>query len=344
MKDIGIDLGTSSVLIYVKGKGIVLEEPSVIAIDTRDNSILKVGKEAEQMIGRTPQHIKAVCPLRDGVISQYELTLRMLQHFLRKACGSMLFSPRVVICVPSGITEVEGRAVHDAAIQAGARRTYLIEEPVAASIGAGIDIKTSKGNLIVDIGGGTTDIAIISFGKVVVSESVKVGGNRFDEAIVRYVRKKYNIYIGELTAESIKRKIGTVWQRDSMKTAVAKGRCLSEGLPKPVTLNNNEMVEALEEPITAIAVAVCSVIERTPPELLGDVTESGIVMTGGGSLLYGIDKLISNVTGLKARVADNPLQCVAIGTGLSLENLYDIPEGSVNITRAKQQQRFLAQK
>ncbi len=341
MRDIGIDLGTSSVLVYMKGKGIVLEEPSVLALDKRDGQVLCYGRDASLMCGRTPPHIEVVTPLKDGVISRYELTLQMLRYFIEKACGRFLIKPRVVVCVPSGITEVEGRAVHDAATQAGARRTYLIEEPVAAALGAGIDIASEKGCLLADIGGGTSDIAVMSAGKIIVSESIKVAGDRFDEAIIRYVRRKYNILIGERTAETVKRSIGTVWQRDEVKTAVAKGRCLAEGLPKPVTLSTNEMVEALEEPITAIAEAICSVIERTPPELLKDVTEQGIVLTGGGSLLYGIDQLISNVTGIPTRVADDPLQCVVKGTGLSLDRITDIPEGSVVITRSKQQQRFL---
>ena len=341
MKDIGIDLGTSSVLIYIKGKGIVLEEPSFIAVDKRTDEVLCVGRDAWLMKGRTPPHIEVVSPLRDGVINRYDLTLKMLKVFLDSACRRMLMKPRVVICVPSGITEVEGRAVHDAATQAGAAKTYLIEEPVAAAIGAGVDIESEKGVLVADIGGGTTDIAVISGGKIIVSDSIKVAGDKFDEAIIRYVRKKYNILIGERTAESIKQSIGTVWQRDEVKTAVARGRCLAEGLPKAVTLSTGEMVEALEEPITSIAEVICKVIERTPPELLGDVTENGIVMTGGGSLLYGIDQLISNVTGIHTRVADDPLRCVAKGTGLSLEHITDIPEGTVVITRSKQQQKFL---
>ncbi len=336
-KDIGIDLGTATVLVYVKGKGIVVSEPSVVAIDTNTDRILKVGREAQQMLGRTPGNITAIRPLRDGVISQYDVTLRMLQHFIRKACGSVLFKPRVIICVPSGITEVEERAVVDAATQAGARRTYLIEEPVAAAIGAGIDISMPNGNMVVDIGGGTTDIAVISLGGVVVSESIKVAGDKFDEAIIRYVRRKHNVLIGERTAEQIKMKVGGAWQREEPRVIEVKGRCLVQGLPRVVRISSMEMPDALEEPITAIIESVCSVIERTPPELIGDILYNGIVMTGGGSLLYGLDRLITNVTGIKVRVADKPVACVAIGTGKSLDHISVIPEGAINISRQRQQ-------
>lgn len=320
-KDIGIDLGTSSVIVYVKGKGIVLREPSVVAVDNTTGRVLKVGREAQQMLGRTPGNITAIRPLRDGVISQYEITLKMIEYFIKKACGSTLFiKPRVMICVPSGINEVEERAVIDAATQAGARQTYLIEEPVAAAIGAGIDIYMPSGNFIVDIGGGTTDIAVISLGGVVVSESIKVAGDKFDEAIIRYVKRKYNILIGERTAEKIKIQIGSAWNRDEPKFIDIRGRGLKEGLPKQIRLSSAEMPEALEEPIRAILDSVCSVIERTPPGLIGDILNNGIVMTGGGSLLYGLDKLIAYVTGIKTRVAAKPVLCVANGTGMSLEN------------------------
>ena len=336
-KDIGIDLGTATVLVYVKGTGIVLKEPSVVAIDRNTDRILKVGKEAQQMLGRTPGNITAIRPLREGVISQYDVTLRMLQYFIRRACGSQLFKPRVIICVPSGITEVEERAVVDAATQAGARRTYLIEEPVAAAIGAGLDISVPKGHMVVDIGGGTTDVAVISMGGVVVSESIKVAGDKFDEAIIRYVRRKHNVLIGERTAEEIKIKVGGAWQRDEPRQIEVKGRCLTQGLPRVVRINSMEMPDALEDPITAIMESVCSVIERTPPELIGDILNSGIVMTGGGSLLYGLDRMIASVTGIRTRVADKPVSCVAIGTGKSLDNISVIPEGAINISRQRLQ-------
>lgn len=335
-KDIGIDLGTATVLVYVKGKGIVLKEPSVVAIDKNTDKILKVGREAQQMLGRTPGNITAIRPLRDGVISQYEITLRMIQYFIKRACGnSFIFKPRVIICVPSGITEVEERAVVDAATQAGAKRTFLIEEPVAAAIGAGIDISRPNGHMVVDIGGGTTDIAVTSLGGVVVSESIKVAGDKFDEAIIRYVRRKHNVLIGERTAEEIKIKVGSVWSREEPKIIEVKGRCLVQGLPRVVRIASTEIPDALEEPITAIVEAVCSVIERTPPELIGDILYNGIVMTGGGSLLFGLDRLIANVTGIKTRVADKAVSCVAIGTGKSLDNISVIPEGAINLSRQR---------
>ena len=331
-KDIGIDLGTASVLVYVKGRGIVIQEPSVVAVEKNTDRVLKVGKEAQQMLGRTPGNIMAVRPLRDGVISQYDLTLHMIQYFIRKACGTMIFKPRVILCVPSGITEVEERAVVDAATQAGAKRTYLIEEPVAAAIGAGIDISGPTGHMVVDIGGGTTDIAVLSLGGVVLSESIKVAGDKFDEAIIRYVRRKHNVLIGERTAEAIKIKIGSAWPRQEPRFMDVKGRCLVQGLPRVVRITSEEIPDALEEPITAVVEAVCSVIERTPPELIGDILQNGIVMTGGGSLLYGLDKLIAYATGVKTRVANKAISCVAMGTGKSLDHLGIMP-GGVNLSR-----------
>lgn len=335
-RDIGIDLGTASVLVYVKGKGIVLAEPSVVAIDRNTDRILKVGKDAQKMLGRTPGNITAIRPMRDGVISQYDVTLRMIQHFIRKACGnSFMLKPRVIICVPSGITEVEERAVVDAATQAGAKKTYLIEEPVAAAIGAGIDISLPNGHMVVDIGGGTTDIAVTSLGGVVVSESIKVAGDKFDEAIIRYVKHSHGVYIGERTAEEIKIKIGTIVSQSSPKIIQIKGRGIKEGLPKLVNISSEEMPKALIGPIRAILEAVCSVIERTPPELIGDIMSNGIVMTGGGSLLYGIDKVIEKVTGIKTRVAKNAVSCVAIGTGIALDNISVLPEGTINLSRER---------
>jgi len=334
-KDMGIDLGTATVLVYVRGKGIVFKEPSVVAIDKNTNKLLKVGREAQLMLGRTPGNIMAIRPLRDGVISQYDVTLKMLQHFIRRACGTTMFKPRVMVCVPSGITEVEERAVVDAATQAGAKRTYLIEEPLAAAIGAGIDIQRPNGNMVVDIGGGTTDVAVISLGAVVTSESIKVAGDKFDEAIIKYIRRKYNLVIGDRTAEEIKIKIGCVWPREETKIMSVKGRCNIEGLPKIQQINSNEIEEALEEPVERITEVVRNVLEQTPPELVGDISTNGIVLTGGGSLIYGFDKLLSSITGINARVADEAVSCVAIGTGKSLENLKYIPEGVINISRNK---------
>ncbi len=330
-QNIGIDLGTATVLVYVQGKGIVLEEPSVVAIDINNDRILAVGKKAQQMLGRTPGNITAVRPLRDGVISQYEVTLCMIQHFIRSACKNMFFPPRVMICIPSGITEVEERAVRDAAREAGAQKVYLIEEPTAAAIGAGLDIYAPNGNMVVDIGGGTTDIAVLALGGVVVSESIKIAGDRFDEAIIRYVRRKYNVQIGERTAEAIKKHIGAVYDHPDAKVVEVKGRCLTQGLPKLITISSKEMIEALAEPITAILDAICSVIERTPPELLGDILKNGIVMTGGGSLLYGFDQLVTRVTGVKTRIADDAVSCVAIGTGRSLDHLDMLQEGTTGL-------------
>ena len=334
-RNIGIDLGTATVLVYVQGKGIVLQEPSVVAIDTNTDRILKVGIEAQQMLGRTPGNIVAVRPLRDGVISQYEVTLKMIQYFIRRACGNLFFQPNVMICIPSGITEVEEKAVLDAAREAGAQKTYLIEEPVAAAIGAGLNIYAPIGNMVVDIGGGTTDVAVLSLGGVVVSRSTKIAGDKFDEAIIRYVRRKYNVLIGERTAEAVKKQIGAVYDHPEAVHVEVKGRCIRQGLPKVITISSKEMIEALAEPITAILDAICWVIENTPPELLGDILHNGIVMTGGGSLLYGFDKLVEQVTGIKTRVAKDAVSCVAIGTGKSLDNLDLLPEGDISISRDK---------
>lgn len=338
-KDIGIDLGTASILVYVNGKGIVLSEPSVVAIDAESGELIEVGKKAQQMLGRTPGNIQAIRPLRDGVISQYDVTMKMLQHFIRIACGTIITPRRVVICVPSGVTEVEERAVVDAAKQVGAREAYLIEEPVAAAIGAGINIAAPDGNMVVDIGGGTTDIAVISLGGVVVSESIKVAGDKLDEAIMSYVRRKYNVLIGERTAETIKRRIGIVCRHDQERLMEVKGRSLSNGLPQAITLSSYEMLEAMLEPISAIIDAILYVIERTPPGLVADIMENGIVMTGGGSLLYGFDRLLTETTRMKARVAKDPIQCVAIGTGKSLENVDALEEGSINLARQRQKRQ-----
>ena len=315
-KDIGIDLGTASVLVYVKGKGVVLNEPSVVAIDKNTGKLLKVGGDAQAMLGRTPGNIVAIRPLREGVISDYDMTERMLREFLHKVTGGFqLFKPRVIICVPSGITEVEERAVVDAGIQAGARRVYLIEEPVAAAIGAGIDISKPQGNMIIDIGGGTADIAVIALDGPVVSESIKVAGDDFDEAILRYMRKKHNLLIGERTAEDIKVNIGCASKRPENVTMEVRGRNLVTALPKTVIVSSDEIMDALLEPAMMIVNAVHNVLERTPPELAADIYERGIVMTGGGSLLYGLDKLIQEKTGINCVLAEDPLTAVAIGTG-----------------------------
>ncbi len=318
-QDIGIDLGTATVLVYVKGKGVVLKEPSVVAIDTNTGKVLKVGVEAQNMIGRTPGNIVAIRPLKDGVISDYDTTEKMIRYFLRKVCKNSLCKPRVMVCVPSQVTEVEERAVIDAATQAGARKTCIIEEPIAAAIGAGLDISKPYGNMIVDIGGGTADVAVISLGEIVVSNSIKVAGDKFDDAVTKYIRKKYNMMIGDRTAEELKIEIGCVYPRPEPLTMDIKGRCLVTGLPKVVTVSSEEMLEALEECATQIVDAVHLVLEKTPPELVGDISTSGILLTGGGSLIYGLDKLISRETGLDVFVAEDAVFCVAKGTGMSLE-------------------------
>lgn len=335
-KDVGIDLGTATVLVYVEGKEIVLNEPSVVAVDTNADRIVKIGKEAQAMLGRNPSNIDVIRPLKDGVINRYDITQKMIQYFFRRACENTVFPPRVVICIPTGITDVEERAVIDAGTQAGARKTYLIEEPIAAALGAGLDINSPIGRMIVDIGGGTTDVAVVSLGGVVVSESIRNAGDKFDEAIQRYVRRKYNIAIGERMAEQIKLRIGAVYEHGEARTMEVKGRCLIQGLPKMITLSSKEMLEAMMEPISAILDAICSVIEKTPPELVGDILKGGIVMTGGGSLLYGFDKLITDVTGIKARVAKNPIECVAMGTGKVLKILDNMPEGVIDLSRIRQ--------
>lgn len=336
--DIGIDLGTATILLYVKGKGIVLREPSVVAIDKNTNKILAVGEEARRMLGRTPGNIVAIRPLKDGVISDYEITEKMLKYFLNKVCGGRflkIFSPRIVVCVPSGVTEVEKRAVIDAAIQAGARKTYLIEEPIAAAIGAGIDISKACGSMIIDVGGGTTDIAVISLGGIVVSTSIKVAGDSFDEAIVRYMRKKHNIMIGERTAEELKINIGAVYPRVQEVTMDIRGRNLISGLPKTITVTSSEIMEALEESVSAIVEAVHSVLERTPPELAADIGDRGIVMTGGGSLIYGLDKLIQKETGINVVIAEDAISCVALGTGKALESIDEIEYSYASEARIK---------
>lgn len=334
--DIGIDLGTASVLVYVKGKGIVLNEPSVVAVDKRSGKIVAVGEDAQKMLGRTPGSIIAIRPLREGVISDYEMTERMIKEFIRKVMGFRLFKPNVVMCVPSIITEVEERAVIDAGLQAGAKRVFLVEEPVAAAMGAGIDIALPNGNMIVDIGGGTTDIAVISLRDIVVSTSIKVAGDKFDESIIKYIRRKHNVLIGERTAEAIKAEIGCVYPRPEELAMEIKGRCLMTGLPRTFTVTSTEVLEAFEEVVSSIVEAVHSVLERTPPELTGDISTNGIVMTGGGAMIWGFDKLIAAKTGIPTRVADDAISCVAYGTGKSLDHLHAMQDGTINLSRRRQ--------
>ena len=329
--EVGIDLGTANVLVYINGKGIVLNEPSVVAINNDTDEILAVGEEARQMLGRTPANIVAIRPLRDGVVSDYDITERMLKYFIRKTCGSgRFFKPRIMVCVPSGVTEVEKRAVREAAEQAGGKDVFLMEEPVAAAIGAGIDISKPDGVMVIDIGGGTTDIAVISLGGIVASSSVKMAGDKFDEAIVKYMRKAHKLYIGERTAEELKMTIGTAFPREEVISRECRGRDLVTGLPKSVEVTSEEIMDALDEPLHEICETVHNVLERTPPELAADISNSGIVVTGGGALLYGIDKRIEDRTGIKVIIAEDPKSCVAIGTGKALNELDSLKSTYLN--------------
>lgn len=323
-EDIGIDLGTASVLVFKKGKGIVLHEPSVVAIDKNTNKVIAVGEEARQMLGRTPGHIVAVRPLKDGVIADYDMTEKMLSSFIRKVIGQkFFFKPRVIVCIPTGATDVEERAVRQATLAAGARQAYIIEEPLAAALGAGINISEPTGNMVVDIGGGTSDIAVLSLGGIVCNASLRVGGDKFDEAIVRYVRREYNLMIGDRTAEEIKIKIGTAYVTDENKdkTMDVKGRDLVSGLPKTIKITSQQTWEALQEPVEAVIEGVKKVLEITPPELAADIVNNGIVMTGGGALLDGLDVLLSKRTNLPVHIAEDAISCVAKGTGKALQEM-----------------------
>lgn len=329
--EVGIDLGTANILVYIKGKGIILEEPSVVAVNNDTGEVVAVGEEARQMLGRTPASIVAVKPLKDGVISDYDITEKMLKYFIRKACGTgRFFKPRIMVCVPSGVTEVEKRAVKEAATQAGGKNVYLIEEPVAAAIGAGLDISKPDGIMIIDIGGGTTDIAVIALGGIVASQSVKVAGDKFDEAIVRYMRRAHKLYIGERTSEDLKKTLGTAFAREESLSAECRGRDLISGLPKVVEVTSEEIMEALEEPLYTICEAIHSVLEKTPPELAADITNSGVTLTGGGAYMYGIDKRIHKRTGMDVHIAEDPEQCVAIGTGQALNVIEAIENNHLN--------------
>ncbi|ABX06706.1 MAG TPA: rod shape-determining protein [Herpetosiphon sp.] len=318
-RKIGIDLGTANVLVYIKGKGIVLSEPSVVALSRKTNKIRAVGTDALAMLGREPESVEVIRPMLNGVIADYETTKAMLEHFIDKTRG--FGKPDVMICIPAGVTTVEMRAVRDAARKAGARRAYLIREPLAAAIGANIPVAQPSGNLIIDIGGGTTEVAVISLNDIVVSNSVRVGGNKFDEAIAAYIKRKYNMMIGERTAESIKIEIGSALPLDRPLTMQVRGRDQVAGLPRTIEVDSNEITDAIQEPLEAIISAVRSVLVETPPELSSDIIDKGMVMTGGGSMLRRINELLTEVTGVPCYVADQPANCVAIGTGLALENL-----------------------
>jgi rod shape-determining protein MreB len=321
---IGIDLGTANILVYVKGKGVVLNEPSVVAISDDDNRLVAVGEEAREMIGRTPGNVRAIRPMRDGVIADYLITEAMLRYVINKVARVRLFKPDVMISVPSGVTSVEKRAVRDAALKAGAKEAFLIEEPLAAAIGANVPIAGPSGNMIIDIGGGTSEIAVIALGGIVVSNSVRVGGNRFDEAIASYIRRKYNLMVGDRTAEEVKIKIGSALPDKEVGSIEVKGRDMIAGLPRTIPISTLEITEAIEQPLQQIVTAVRNVLEQTPPELSSDIIDKGMVMSGGGSLLRNLDTLLTQVTGIPCHVAENALNCVAVGTGMALEhiNLY----------------------
>lgn len=336
--DLGVDLGTSNVLIYADGKGLVVREPSVVAVDRNTGKILQVGSAARNMLNRTPGNVVAMRPLKDGIISDHEMTVKMLSEMFKTATTASLFTPkpRVVISVPSGVTEIEERNVINAAIEAGARRVFLIEEPLAAGLGAGLNLKDPNGHMVVDIGGGTADIAVISLSGVVESASIKIAGDQLNEAVVKYMRRKHNLLVGERTAEEMKKQIGCVFPKDEEETMDVKGRCLLTGLPKVVTVSSTEMMDAFEEPVERIMEAIHSVLERTPPELVADVSTNGIIMTGGGSLVYGFDKLVTARTGIHTTVADDAISCVVLGTGKSLDSLNSMQDGTMNLSRRKQ--------
>lgn len=321
-KDIGIDLGTANTLVFLKGKGIVMREPSVVAVDTKTDVVRSVGHEAKAVIGRTPGSIVAVRPLKDGVIADFDITANMLDRFIKRVCGnSRFFGPRVVICIPSGVTEVERRAVKEAALKAGGRQVSVIEEPMAAAIGAGLPISEPSGSMVVDIGGGTSEVAVISLGGIVASRSVRVGGDEFDQSIIAYIKRKYNLLIGERTAEQIKIELGSAYPMDEESSMEIKGRNLVDGLPKNITVHSEEIRDALAESLEKVIEAVKETLERTPPELSADIIDHGITLTGGGALLRGLDQLIQSETGIDVHVAEDPLDCVATGTGMVLDHI-----------------------
>jgi len=331
-RSLGIDLGTISVLIYQKGKGIVLQEPSVVSILRDSGKVLAVGEEAKNMLGKTPGNIIAIQPMKSGVIADYEITEKMLSYFIRKVCGdSKIFRPEVVICVPSGGTEVEKRAVLEATMQAGARKAYLIEEPIAAAIGAGLDISEPYGNMIIDVGGGTSDIAVISLGGIVVSESLRVAGNNFDEDIIKYIKEKYSLMIGEKSAETLKIEIGTAMELKEELFTDIRGRDLVSGLPKSISIGSNEILEAISNSLKTIIEGVKIVMEKIPPELASDIADKGIIITGGGGLLRNFDQLLSKVTGVPAYLAEKPISCVALGAGKVLDNIHVLKSGLISM-------------
>lgn len=322
VKDIGIDLGTANTLLYAAGEGVVLREPSVVAVNNKMNHVLAVGNEAKEMIGRTPGAIVAISPLKDGVIADFEVTQAMLKYFIKKLSKDSLFGkPRVVICVPSGVTEVEERAVEEAAVQAGAREAFLMEEPMAAAIGANLPIEDASGSMVVDIGGGTSEVAVISLGGIVVSKSIRVAGEKLDDSIIAYIKKEYNLMIGERTAEEIKVSVGGAFPREKEEIVEIRGRDLVTGLPRNMNISSTDLLNAMSEPISSIIDAIKYTLEKTPPELASDIMNRGIYLTGGGALIYGIDKLITKETGMPVKIAESPLDCVVLGAGKVVENV-----------------------
>lgn len=335
-RDIAIDLGTMTTLIYVRGRGITLREATLVAMDRTNGRLLRIGEEAKKMLGRTPANIVPIHPIVSGVISDYDMTARMLREFISRITSFSLFKPRVLVCVPASITGVEERALIDALIEAGARKVYLLESSLATAVGAGIEINKADGHLIIDIGSGTTEVAVVSLGGVVECESVKTAGMSFDDAIVRYIRKKHNLLIGLRTAEELKQSIGCVTPRPEVLYEEVKGRCLVTGLPRSVTVSSADMIEALEEPLAQVLEAVHLVLERTPPELTADVSQNGAVLSGGGGQLWGLDKLIEERTGISTILVDDALSCTAYGAGRMLQNLDEMNEGMINLARRKQ--------
>ncbi|MBQ5350020.1 MAG: rod shape-determining protein [Oscillospiraceae bacterium] len=335
-RDIAVDLGTDTTLLYVSGKGIRLREPTIVAVDRQDGRLIKVGEDARKMLGRTPANIAAVHPISAGVISDYDMTAAMLKELIRRVTSFSLFKPRVLVCVPGGISGVEERAIMDAVIEAGGRKVYLVQSAVATAVGAGLDVNRPDGHMIIDIGGGTTEAAVVSLNGVVVSESIKTAGAAFDEAIIKYIRRKHNLLIGSRTAEDLKKSIGCIKERPEVSYEEVKGRCLMTGLPRSVTINSDEMVEALGETAETILETVHMVLERTPPELVADISENGIVLSGGGSLLYGMDRLVTERTGIPAHVVDDALSCTAYGAGRMLSRLDSMTDGMMNFARRRQ--------
>lgn len=335
-RDIAIDMGTSSVLLYVQGKGVQMREPTLVAVDKYSGKLLKIGQEAQKMLGRTPANIVAIRPITGGVISDYDMTVAMLRELVGRVTGFSLFKPRILICVPSSITGVEERAVTDAVIEAGARKVYLCESAVATATGAGMDISKPDGHMVIDIGGGTTETAVVSLGGVSECESLKIAGDAFDEAIIRFIRRRHNVLIGARTAEDIKISVGSLIQRSEVILEEAKGRDLVTGLPKTVKVSSSELVDVLMEPAKLILESIHQVLERTPPELVADISQNGIVLSGGGSLIYGFDQLVEEDTGIRTIIVDDPISCSAYGAGKMLMNLNNMQEGMVNFSRKRQ--------